>query len=233
MKPLIDLRRVEKTYLAKKQTIIALRSVSLQVKQGEFVAITGESGSGKSTMLRLIGALEKPTSGKVIIDGYDVSKFSDHELSKLRNEKIGFVFQSFNLQPFLSVLDNVSTPAIFAGSPLKLSRDRAKQLLESVGLGDKANSLPGELSGGQMQRVAICRSVINRPSILLADEPTGNLDSVNSRVIYDLFREINRRLSTTIVIVTHSQNMANHADRIIRLRDGEIIGDVDRWEDGE
>ncbi len=233
MKPLIDLRRVEKTYLAKRQAIIALRSVSLQVKQGEFLAITGESGSGKSTMLRIIGALEKPTSGKVIIDGHDVSKFSDHELSKLRNEKIGFVFQSFNLQPFLSVLDNVSTPAIFAGSPLKLSRDRAKQLLESVGLGDKANSLPGELSGGQMQRVAICRSVINRPSILLADEPTGNLDSVNSRVIYDLFREINWRLSTTIVIVTHSQNMANHADRIIRLRDGEIIGDVDRWEDGE
>ncbi len=233
MKPLIDLRRVEKTYLAKRQAITALRSVSLQVKQGEFLAITGESGSGKSTMLRIIGALEKPTSGQVIIDGHDVSKFSDHELSKLRNEKIGFVFQSFNLQPFLSVLDNVSTPAIFAGSPLKLSRDRAKQLLESVGLGDKANSLPGELSGGQMQRVAICRSVINRPSILLADEPTGNLDSVNSRVIYDLFREINRRLSTTIVIVTHSQNMANHADRIIRLRDGEIIGDVDRWEDGE
>lgn len=130
MKPLIDLRRVEKTYLAKRQAIIALRNVSLQVKQGEFLAITGESGSGKSTMLRIIGALEKPTSGQVIIDGYDVSKFSDHELSKLRNEKIGFVFQSFNLQPFLSVLDNVSTPAIFAGSPLKLSRDRAKQLLD-------------------------------------------------------------------------------------------------------
>ena len=217
MKLLIDLRRVEKTYLAKRQAIIALRSVSLQVKQGEFLAITGESGSGKSTMLRIIGALEKPTSGQVIIDGHDVSKFSDHELSKLRNEKIGFVFQSFNLQPFLSVLDNVSTPAIFAGSPLKLSRDRAKQLLESVGLGDKANSLPGELSGGQMQRVAICRSVINRPSILLADEPTGNLDEQTAGDIIAILKKLAKERQKCVIVVTHSKEVAEASDVVLEL----------------
>lgn len=222
----ILLSQVSQSYQLRRQTVTALRDVSLSIQLGEFVAITGESGSGKSTMLRLIGALEKPSAGQVYINGQDIAKLNDNQLSQLRSTSIGFVFQAFHLQPFLSVVNNVVVPTMFAGQPYNQARDEARQTLYAVGLDEKIDALPSELSGGQAQRVAICRAIINRPNILLADEPTGNLDSANSRTITGIFHQINRQLGTTVVIVTHNQQIAGEADRVIELRDGAVARDT-------
>lgn len=219
---LVDVSRIYKLRKSKQKTR-ALSDINLSIKGGEFIAITGASGSGKSTLLQLIGLLDKPTAGRVIINGIDTNNLSDSKLSHLRNNQLGFVFQSFYLQPFLSVLDNIMVPAMFDGEATKSIRPRAMELLDYLGLTDKAKSLPSELSGGQSQRVAIARALINQPSIILADEPTGNLDSRNGQSVVDILRSFNRELGTTVIMITHDQQIATQADRIVHISDGRII----------
>ncbi len=211
-----------KSYRVGRQTIPALGGVSLDIFAGEFVAITGASGSGKSTLLQLIGGLDKPSAGQILINDQPLSRLSDRQLSRFRSREIGFVFQSFYLQPFLTLSANLEIPAMFARVKPKQRRARAQELAELVGLADRMHHLPRELSGGQIQRAAIARALFNRPNILLADEPTGNLDSANSDRIIDLFHQIRRELGTTVVIVTHNPDIAAAADREIRLKDGRV-----------
>lgn len=220
---LVDLQNVKKIYKIGKQKINALDDVSLQIKQGEFVALTGASGSGKSTLLQLIGGLDKPSSGIVKVDDINLSKLRDSKLSKFRNKTVGFVFQFFYLQPFLKVGRNLEVPGMFARTKRKLRHVESERLATAVGIDDRMQHLPRELSGGQMQRAAIARALLNRPKILLADEPTGNLDSKNGTAIIELFEKIRQDFGTTIIIVTHDQQIANRADREIRLMDGKII----------
>lgn len=220
--PIIEARQLTKRYKVGKESIAALDSISFQIAQGEFVAITGESGSGKSTLLQLIGCLDRPTSGSIMIGGNDIAKLSDSSLSNLRRSMIGFVFQSFYLQPFLRLEENIAVPAMFKGMKRKDIKDRAAALLKEVNLTERARHYPRELSGGQMQRAAIARALINEPKILLADEPTGNLDSKNSDNIIDLLLSIRAHLGMTIVMVTHSQDIARKADRTIKLSDGKL-----------
>ncbi|MET0979938.1 MAG: ABC transporter ATP-binding protein [Candidatus Saccharimonadales bacterium] len=220
---LVDLMDVKKTYKVGREKIAALDGISLQIREGEFIALTGASGSGKSTLLQIIGGLDKQSDGIVLVDGADLKKMRDGRLSKFRNQTIGFVFQFFYLQPFLRVQTNLEVPGMFARTKRGVRRNEIQRLAQAVGLDDRLTHLPRELSGGQMQRAAIARALLNKPKILLADEPTGNLDSTNSDAIIELFESIRRDFGTTIVIVTHDTAIAARADREIRLKDGVII----------
>ena len=218
---IIELIDVKKVYVSDGVPTEALRGTSLKVTKGEFIAVVGPSGSGKSTLLHLVGGLDRPTSGKVLIGGNDINKLSDDKLAELRNEKIGFVFQFYNLIPYLPVIKNVELPLIVKGVSSQERKERVLKLLEEVGLKDKAFTRPTRISGGEQQRVAIARALINNPEILLADEPTGNLDSKNSMMIAELFRKLNDK-GRTIVMVTHNLEVASYAKRILYIRDGLI-----------
>lgn len=221
---MIDIKQLTKIYQNGPIQVKALKEVDLTVKEGEFVAIMGASGSGKSTMMNIIGCLDRCTDGKYRLDGIDVAELKDKELAKIRNQKIGFVFQSFNLLPKLSALENVELPMMYAGIKPKNRRERAMIALEKVGLKERVLHKPNELSGGQKQRVAIARALVNDPVILLADEPTGNLDSHSSEEIIEIFKTLNEE-GVTIVMVTHEPDIAQHSKRIVTFRDGEIISD--------
>jgi putative ABC transport system ATP-binding protein len=208
-------------------TVQALRGVTLTVQRGEFLGIIGPSGSGKSTLLGLIGGLDTPTSGKVFIDGADITDLSERALTRVRNEKIGFIFQFFNLIPTLTALENVALPIQFAQHRKFDSTKRAKELLEMLGLGDRLGHRPTQLSGGQQQRVAIARALANAPALLLCDEPTGSLDTEASETVLNALRDVQKSLSTTVIIVTHSAEVASQMDRLVTLVDGRLVSDVD------
>lgn len=221
METIISLDKIVKNYYIGSITVEALRSVDIEIKRNEYVAIMGPSGSGKSTLMNLIGALDTPTSGEYVLNGTDVSKMDDNRLAEIRNSEIGFIFQTFNLLPRYTALENVTLPLIYAGFGKSERVELAKQTLKEVGLADRMDHRPNELSGGQRQRVAVARALVNNPSIILADEPTGNLDSKTSVDIMKLFGEIHKR-GNTIILVTHEESIARYAHRIIRLLDGEI-----------
>jgi putative ABC transport system ATP-binding protein len=222
---LIEAKGLSKNYKMGQEIIRALVSVDIQVKKGEYVAFMGPSGSGKSTLMNIVGALDTPSSGTYILNGNDVSTLSESDLATVRNKEIGFVFQTFNLLPRYSALENVALPLVYAGFSKKERIQKAKKVLEDVGLGNRADHKPNELSGGQRQRVAIARALVNNPSIILADEPTGNLDSKTSYDIMALFKDLNEK-GNTIIMVTHEEDIAAYSKRIIRLRDGKIESDL-------
>lgn len=219
----ISVNDLTKTYTIGKTKLNALNGVSLDIHKGEFIALTGASGSGKSTLLQLIGGLDKPTSGSVIVNGHDLVKLNDKAISNFRNKTIGFVFQFFYLQPFLRLAQNLEIPGIPPKTKRAERHARVAELAELVGLSDRLRHFPRELSGGQMQRAAIARALLNNPQIILADEPTGNLDSVNGKAIIDLFQTIRQKYGTTIVVVTHDSEVAARADRELQLKDGVIL----------
>lgn len=220
---LLHTEDLRKTYKLGKQKLEVLKGVDIEIREGEFVAITGASGSGKSTLLHMLGGLDKPTSGEVLYGDVSLAKLSDKKLSIFRRQTIGFVFQFFYLQPFLSLSRNLEVPSMFARNPRRSRGERVSELAGKVGLGDRLKHLPKEMSGGQMQRAAIARALMNQPKILLADEPTGNLDSENSRAIIDLFEAIRDEFNTTVVIVTHDPDIARRADREIKMKDGVLV----------
>ncbi len=221
--PVIELENVSKTYSLDSVKVNALDKVSLKISKGDFVSIIGPSGSGKSTMLHILGALDRPSSGKVEIDGTDLAKLSDSEVARLRGKKIGFVFQFFNLYPTLSAIENVELPMMIMEIPEHERKKRAAELIEKVGLKQRANHLPAQLSGGERQRVAIARALANNPSFILADEPTGNLDSKTGDEVMAFIEKLNKDFGTTLIIVTHDQNIAGYARKTIRLKDGKIL----------
>ncbi len=223
---MIEIKNITKTYLTGDNATHALRGVSFTVKDGEFVAIMGPSGSGKSTLMHILGALDTPTSGHYKLDGHDVSKLSDDELAEIRRNQIGFVFQSFNLLPRATVLRNVTLPLIYAGIPADEREKKAIKALESAGMSeDRFHHKSNQLSGGQIQRVAIARALVNNPTLILADEPTGNLDTATGNIVLGTFQRLNKELGRTIILITHEKDVAEHADRIIHIRDGEIVED--------
>lgn len=225
MPRIIETTEINKTYKMGSETIQALKSISITVDKGEYVAFMGPSGSGKSTLMNIIGCLDTPTSGSYILNNKDVSDMTENELAEIRNKEIGFVFQTFNLLPRASCLENVALPLVYAGISKSTREKIAHKALENVGLGDRTKHRPNELSGGQRQRVAIARALVNTPSIILADEPTGNLDSKTSYDIMELFHELHAK-GNTIIMVTHEDDIAHYAHRIIRLRDGLVESDV-------
>ncbi|MFK7771127.1 MAG: ABC transporter ATP-binding protein [Saprospiraceae bacterium] len=219
MNPIISVKELRKTYIMGVEEIHALKNVSVDIRKNEYVALMGPSGSGKSTLMNLLGCLDTPSSGNYFLNDIDVSEMTDGELAEVRNKEIGFVFQTFNLLPRLSSLDNVALPLVYAGLGKKARKEKAAKALNAVGLGDRMDHRPNELSGGQRQRVAIARALVNDPAIILADEPTGNLDTKTSVEIMEIFEKLHEQ-GNTIILVTHEPDIAEHAHRIIRLRDG-------------
>ncbi|NMM48793.1 ABC transporter ATP-binding protein [Marinigracilibium pacificum] len=225
MAKVIETNNISKIYKMGTQTVEALKSISISIDKGEYVAFMGPSGSGKSTLMNIVGCLDTPTAGSYILNNNDVSSLSDNELALIRNKEIGFVFQTFNLLPRSTALENVALPLIYAGYSKSERLEKAMEVLKSVGLGDRADHKPNELSGGQRQRVAVARALVNDPSIILADEPTGNLDTKTSYEIMDLFQNLHDQ-GNTIIMVTHEDDIAHYAHRIVRLRDGLIETDT-------
>ncbi|GIV88413.1 MAG: macrolide ABC transporter ATP-binding protein [Chloroflexus sp.] len=225
-RPIVELRQIRKTFPTGDGEFIALDDISLTIEEGEMVAIMGPSGSGKSTLMTLLGLLDTPTSGEYILDGIDVSRLNRQEQARIRNRKLGFVFQNFNLLPRLTAQKNVELPLVYGRVGARERAERARAALEAVGLGHKLNSLPNTLSGGQKQRVAIARALVHDPAIILADEPTGALDTRTGAEILALFRELNRDQGRTIIIVTHDPEIGRHMDRVIGLRDGRLVDNI-------
>lgn len=227
MKSVISVRQLSKIYQVGEISVHALRGISLEIAAGEFVTVVGPSGSGKSTLMHILGCLDKPTSGEYLLEGKDVSKLSDDELSWIRNRQIGFVFQGFNLLARTSALENVELPLLYGGSGVSPGerRKRATEALAAVGLEERAAHHPNQLSGGQQQRVAIARALVNHPTILMADEPTGNLDSRTSLEVMDIFQELKEKRGITIVLITHEQQVAEYGSRIVTFKDGRIVSD--------
>jgi len=227
MPAVISVKNLVKTYVVGEIEVKALRGVNLDVPRGEFLAVTGQSGSGKSTFMHIAGCLDKPTSGQYFLDGEDVSRMSKDQLAAVRNKKIGFVFQGFNLLSRTTALDNVELPLLYGGSGLKAAarHKRAMDVLAKVGLGNRTDHHPNQLSGGQQQRVAIARALINTPSILLADEPTGNLDTRTSIEVMEIFQQLNRETGITVLLITHEMDIAEYGTRIVTFRDGQVVAD--------
>lgn len=224
-KALLELKGISKKYVIGTEKVNALRKIDLSISKGEYVALMGPSGSGKSTLMNIIGCLDTPSEGTYFLNEKGVSQMTENELAEIRNKEIGFIFQTFNLVPRSNALDNVALPLVYAGFSKSDRNERATKVLNDVGLGDRMNHKPNELSGGQRQRVAVARALVNNPSIILADEPTGNLDSKTSEEIMVLFEEIHQN-GNTIIVVTHEENIARHAHRIVRIKDGLIESDT-------